>query len=122
MAQTITTHDERFVCPYCGTNVRIEGGGLVGDCEHLKRVDGGASGPWTGHFVAPGEYLVPDTDCHITSAWVYVTPDDPRYARAYEGGHLEPDAPPPLDRARAAGPPPTREGRRPSHRNQPGRL
>ena len=27
MAQTITTHDERFVCPYCGANVCIEGGG-----------------------------------------------------------------------------------------------
>lgn len=96
MAQTVETADPRFRCPYCPAEIRIEDRRLSGDCEHLVRVDGGGNGPWTGHFVAPDEYLVPDTDCHVTSAWVYVTPDDPRYARAYEGGHLEPDDPPPL--------------------------
>ncbi len=101
MAQTIKTHDEYFVCPYCGANVCIEDGRLVGDCEHLKRVDGGADGPWSIHFVAPGEYLVPDTDSHITSAWVYVTPNDPRYARAYAGGHVEPGTALPVDKALA---------------------
>ncbi len=98
MAQTVTTHGAHFVCPYCATRVRIvdDGFRLAGDCEHLVRVDGGREGPKTGHFVAPGEFLVPNTDCHATGAWVYVGPDDPRYARAYEGGHLGPGSPPPI--------------------------
>ncbi|MGF1473146.1 MAG: hypothetical protein ACFB50_15590 [Rubrobacteraceae bacterium] len=97
MAQTVVTHDDHFVCPYCNSRIHIvdKGFQLTGACEHLLRVDGGREGPRRGHFVAPDEYLVPNTDCHRTGAWVYVTPDDPRYARAYQGGHLEPGSPAP---------------------------
>ena len=97
MAQTVTTCDDHFVCPYCATSIRAVDNRfrLTGKCEHLVRVDGARQGPLTGHFVAPGEYLVPDSECHMTGAWVYVKPDDPRYARAYRGGHLEPGSPAP---------------------------
>lgn len=100
MAQTIKTYDDHFVCPYCIAiiHVRNQRSRLDGGCEHLTRVDGGRKKPLTGHFVAPDEYLVPDADCYRTGAWVYVKTDDPRYLRAYKGGHLEPGDPAPTTR------------------------
>jgi hypothetical protein len=37
--------------------------------------------------------LVPDFDCHATSAWVYVPTHDPRYKSALAGGHVDDDTP-----------------------------
>ncbi len=98
MAQTVTTHDAHLVCPYCAASIRIvdDGFRLAGDCEHLVRVDGGREGPKTGHFVAPGEFFVFDTDRPAPCPGVYVKRDDPRYARAYDAGYVDPGSPPPI--------------------------
>lgn len=99
MAQTITTHDDHFVCPYCAARIRVVEGGsrLAGGsrCEHLFRVDGGRHGPKTGHFKAADDYFVFDTTQPPTVG-VFVKRDDPRYARAHDSGHADPDWPPPI--------------------------
>ncbi|QIN81096.1 hypothetical protein GBA65_21930 (plasmid) [Rubrobacter marinus] len=74
----------------------MSGNKIAARCEHLVMVQGHRGGSSTATFKTPDEFFVFDTDRLAPCPGVYVKRDDPRYARAYDAGYVEPDSPAPI--------------------------
>ena len=96
MPREVTASGDMLRCPYCDQPVRFRGDLIVARCEHLAVVQGHRDGSSTATFKAVDDIFVYDTDRPPPCPGVYVKRDDPRYARAYDAGHVDPGSPPPI--------------------------